>query len=66
MVNVFCLQLAATGGTVGGGYTYAIANIDGDTTSANWKFELSGAVLQSKASQSFDYETKKKYVVVVT
>ena len=41
-------------------------SVDGDTTTANWKFELASDVLRCKASQSFDYETKKKYVVVVT
>lgn len=56
--------LAATGGT--SPYTYAIVSVDGDTTAANWKFEISTAALQCKASQSFDYETKKKYVIIVT
>ena len=46
--------------------TYAVYSQDGSTTAADFKFEFDGAVLKSKASAGFDYETKRSYKILFT
>ena len=58
------LKLATSGGS--GTITYSVVSQDGDTDTANHLFEVKDTTaLKTKATSTFDYETKSSYVLIV-